>query len=138
MFNKWWIIFIVFITINIRGQPIEIISTMKPLCYTVNDITVSTMVENVESAINKKLSIKKDFDIVFYKNKVFYFYKSILWRMEVKNVKLDCEFQDNEYWNDNIKVLRDKNNVYITDINIWVLILERNKKPTKVKRTDKL
>lgn len=129
-FSYKYLLIILLSMISIRAQP-EVISTSEPQCYIVDRIRIATLVNDVEGSLGIIIKIKKDFDIITIDDKTLYFYREILWRIEVKNRKLDCQFDKyGVYWDDCIRVIKSNNVISITDTYIWGLIV----KDIKVKK----
>lgn len=104
--------------------PLFIFSQDTTPCYIVENLQPGLEKERVEFIIGKKLKIKKDLDTIFLDNKILWFHKEILWRIDIKDVKIDCDFIDNVYILDNIKVMRDRNNFAVMDIEVWKEIVK--------------
>lgn len=114
----------------------QTISTEDPPCYSYKHITIPAESVLVEAAIAKNLYVKKEVEIIFREEEVFYFYKKILYRIEVKNKKLDCPFDKDGFYIDNdIVVCYDTylKKTSITDYNIWGNLV-RNKNGTFKKK----
>lgn len=121
---------IIYLTIIILfGQIIGLsqVDYRPPPCYNINELQPNQPLDLVSSILNIKLVSKKKNEIFYLKDKTLYAYKNILWRIEYKNTYIICQYNNNIYLDNNIKVYFNGVNTYITDIDIYKRILLDNK-----------
>lgn len=95
----------------------------KPPCYEKDNVIPGQVLDLVLAELNLNLKINKKFDIIYLEDKSLYIYKEIVWRIEYKNIKLNCKYEKNQYYDNDIKVNYDGQNTSVTDINIYSRLL---------------
>lgn len=111
---------LIFLVVDSFGQ--EIISLRDTPCYSYKHIIVPSELDLVQATLGKKLIIKKDVDIIHTEKEVLYFYNKILFRIEIKNFKLPCSFDEHGFYIDDDIIVYydiDMNRTSITSWSMW-------------------
>lgn len=137
-----YILHSLFILILTQVSLSQTISIKQP-CYVVNNIIPGQTYDYVFASLGiSNIKPTKTSELFFINDKIIYVYREVVWRIEYKNIKLNCNYDfDNKFNVNNIRVAyTEDEGTSVTDMGIYFRLLVDNityHKSTKSKRKSK-